>query len=211
VTDPLLVAPPLWRNRAAHATLAVVAVVSGITFLAAPQYRALVKYGLYAIPAHLLISFLPHEPYLFYVAKLYSPQLIATVGTAACMAAIVLDYWLIGWFVNKGLVRTRLDQWRPYQIAERWFRKAPFLLIFGSALAPVPFYPVKILAISSGYSLRLFIVALVLGRWPRFYLLAVGGQKVQAPNSWLRWIALALALLAIYQIWRTRRKSRLVD
>src|SRR6185369_7654178 len=93
VTELSPVAAPAWRGRVAYATLAIVAIVSAATFLVAPHYRALVEYGLYAIPAHLLISFLPHEPYLFYVAKLYPPQLIASVGTTACIAAIVLDYW----------------------------------------------------------------------------------------------------------------------
>lgn len=199
--------PPAWRSRAAYVTLAIVASISGVTFLMAPQYRALVRYGLYAIPAHLLISFLPHEPYLLYVAKLYPPWLIATVGTASCTAAIVLDYWLIGWFVNKGLVRSRLDQWRPYQIAERIFRKAPLLLIVGAAFAPVPFYPVKILAIACDYSLIRFAAAMAVGRWPRFYLLAVGGRKVQAPNALLLWAAVGLAAIAVVQIWRTRRGS----
>ncbi len=193
------------RRQAGCVTLAAVAIVSGVTFLVAPPYRALVGYGLYAIPAHLLISFLPHEPYLFYVAKLYPPRLIATVGTVSCSAAIVLDYWLIGWFVNMGLVRSRLDQSRAYQIAERIFRKAPPLLIAGAALAPVPFYPVKILAIACDYPLIWFMIALAVGRWPRFYLLAVGGQKVQAPNSWLLWATLGLAVVAVLQIWRTRR------
>lgn len=200
--------PQVWRRFAAYTTLAVVAAASGLAWFIAPDYRALVAYGLYAIPSHLLISFLPHEPAQLAVAKLYPPLLVATIGVTSCAAAAVLDYWLIGWFVNKGLMRSRMEQWRAYQIAQRIFKKAPLLLIVGGAFAPVPFYPVKILAIASGYPLILFILGMAAGRWPRFYLLAIGGQKVQAPNAWLLWAALALALAACVQIWRTRRANR---
>lgn len=188
-------------------TLAAVVVVAAGVYIAAPHYRWLVGYGLYAIPAHLLISFLPNEPALLYVAKLYPPPLVASVGTIACAATAVLDYWLIGWFVSRGLIRSKLDESRVFQIARKIFRKAPFLLIVGSALFPVPFYPVKILAIASRYSLALFIAAVVLGRWPRFYLLAVGGRQVQAPNSWLVGAGAALELLIVFGIWRSRRGS----
>jgi len=194
------------RRRAALIALALVAIVSASAFVLFPHDRALIWYGLYAIPAHLLISFLSHEPALFAVAKLYSPRVIATVGVIACSVAIVLDYWLIGWFVSRKLVREQFDKSRAYEIAQRIFRKAPFLLIAGSAFAPVPFYPVKILAIANDYSVVRFIVAMVIGRWPRFVLLAMGGQKVNAPNRWLLYAGIGLAVLALLQIWRTRRR-----
>jgi membrane protein YqaA with SNARE-associated domain len=207
VTDLIISEPSPWLRRAAYSTLALVAIVSALAFVFATPYRDLIGYGLYVIPAHLLISFLPHEPAILYVAKLYPPQLIATVGTIGCVVAGILDYWLIGWFVSQGLIRSKLDESRIYRIAHRIFKKAPFLLIIGSAMAPVPFYPVKIMAIASGYSFVRFVTAVVLGRWPRFYLLAIGGREFQAPNSWLLGAAVLLEVLTIVGIWRTRRSS----
>ena len=208
MSESLPFAPKPWRRAAAQIVLALSAVVSGAIYVLAPHYRQLLGYGVYAIPSHLLISVLPNEPMLFYVAKLYPPKLVATAGMLGSTVSGVLDYWLIGWFVNRGLVRSRLEDWRPYQIAKAIFGKAPFLLILGSAFAPLPFYPVKILSIACDYSLPLFLVAAALGRWPRLYLLAFGGQKVQAPNSWLVYAGVALVVGALVQLWRTRRKSR---
>src|SRR5688500_4062619 len=105
-----------------------------------PGNRELAMYGLYAIPAHLLISFLPHEPALWIAARIYPPLVVATMGTAATVVAIVLDYWLIGWLVNHHLVKPVVQESRWFHFAARWFRKAPAVLIAGSALAPVPFY-----------------------------------------------------------------------
>ena len=72
----------------------------------------------------------------------------------------------------------------------------------------MPFYPVKILAIADGYPLSRFVLAVLVGRWPRFYLLAIGGREFQAPNAWLLIAAVVLEVLTVLGIWRTRRKSR---
>ncbi len=176
-----------------------------------PRYSQLAVYGLYAIPAHLLISFLPHEPALWIAARLYPPLVVALVGTAATLVAIVLDYWLIGWLVNHHLVKPVVQESRWFTFAERWFRKAPAVLIAGSALAPVPFYPVKIMAIAADYPLRRFIVALVVGRLPRFYFLARVLSEVdeyaQPRNSTLLIFMLALAAFSAWRIWKAHQQA----
>lgn len=194
---------------AALTALALFALLSAAVALYDPRYTQLVLYGLYAIPAHLLISFLAHEPALWYAARLYPAPLVAAVGTIATVVAILLDYWLIGWLVNHHLVRPVVRESRFFQFAQRWFRKAPALLVAGSALAPVPFYPVKIIAIASEYSIARFIVALVVGRLPRFYLLARVGGQVQARNSTIGWIMLLLAAFGVWRIWRARKQRLL--
>lgn len=195
-------------RRWAIATGAVALLTAGLIALVLPSWRSLVWYFLYAIPAHLMISVLANEPMLFAAAKSASPLAVAVAGTAGCVVAIVLDYALIGWLVNHHLIRTELDDSRGFRTAQRFFGKAPALLILLSALLPVPFYPVKILAIARDYPLPRFIVALVLGRLPRFYLLALGGQKIQAPNSALVSAAAALALIGGWGLWRTIRRNR---
>lgn len=191
--------------------MAVAAATASVAAVAAPDFRGLVLYGLYAVPAHLLISFMPHEPYLLYAAKDFDPRLVAAVGTVACLAAIAIDYWLIGWVVRHHLVAPKLDQSTSFRTAERWFGKAPFLLIAASAFFPVPFYPTKILAIAADYPIVRFMVALVIGRFPRFWLLAFGGQKVQAPNRALLYAGLALAAIAAFGVWRRWKRSNSAD
>jgi membrane protein YqaA with SNARE-associated domain len=167
-----------------------------------------VSYFLYAIPAHLLISVLANEPALFAAAKVAPPIWVAIAGTAGCIVAAILDYALIGWFVNRRFVKTELDDSKGYRIAQRFFSRAPFLLVLLSALLPVPFYPVKILAIARDYSLARFIAAVVIGRLPRFYLLALGGQKMKAPGGALLSAGVALALIGTWGVWRTIKRNR---
>jgi membrane protein YqaA with SNARE-associated domain len=197
-----------YRRLAVGATLAALA-GAGVVAVWLPGFRSLAVYFLYAIPAHLLVSFLANEPALLAAAKSAPPLPVAVAGTAGCIVAILLDYALIGWFVNHRLIRTELNDSRTFRFALRFFSKAPFVQIILSALLPVPFYPVKILAIACDYSQARFIVAMVLGRFPRFYLLALGGHTVQAPDSALLSAGVALALISGWGLWRTiqRRPS----
>ena len=208
VALPSVAARPSYRNAAIIATAAVV-VVAGLVALVWPEQRGLVVYGLYAIPAHLLISVLGMEPMLFATAKSHSAIAGAVVGTAGCLVAIILDYALIGWIVTRRLIREEMDDSKGFVRAQKFFGRAPFLFIIATAALPVPFYPTKILAISRDYSLSRFCLALALGRLPRFYYLALIAHKVQAPKSALVSAAVALTLMAAWGVWRTYRRNRL--
>jgi len=207
MTTPAVVFSTRYRLPATIAAI-VALVAAGLVAVFAPEWRSLAWYFLYAIPAHLLISFLANEPALFAAAKTAPPLAVATAGTLACVVAIVLDYALIGWFVNRRLVKAEIEDSRGFRIAQRFFGRAPFVFILLSALLPLPFYPVKILGIARDYPIGRFIAAIVLGRLPRFYLLALGGQKVNAPNSALASAGAALALIGGWGIYRTIRRNR---
>jgi len=195
-------------RTAAIAAASIMLIGSAIVAIAWPAGRELVGYALYAVPAHLLISVLANEPVLLAAAKIYPPAMVAIAGTIGCLVAIVMDYALIGWLVNQRLIRRELDDSAWFRWSQKVFARAPFLLVLVSALLPVPFYPVKILAIASDYSVSRFSLALVLGRLPRFYLLALAGQKVQAPKSALLSATIGLGAIAIWGLWRTWRRNR---
>jgi membrane protein YqaA with SNARE-associated domain len=195
-------------QQLAIAASIVTAAAAGVLWVARPDLHPLVSYFLYAIPAHLLISVIANEPALFAAAKSAPPMAVAVAGTAGCVVAAILDYALIGWFANRKLIKTELEDSRGYHMAQRFFGRAPFILILLSALLPVPFYPVKILAITRDYSLARFLAAVIAGRMPRFYLLALGGQKVKAPGSALVSAGVTLGLIAAWGIWRTVRRNR---
>jgi membrane protein YqaA with SNARE-associated domain len=203
-------------SRHTYRTAAVIAsvvtlVVAGVVAILWPDKRSLVFYGLYAIPAHLLISVVANEPVLLGAAKTNAPLMVALAGTAGCIVAILLDYTLIGWLLNHRLLKREIDDSTGFHRAQRYFGRAPFLLIVVSAFLPVPFYPVKILAIARDYPIGRFILALVLGKLPRFYLWALLGKKVQAPRSALVSAFVFLTLAAGWGAWRTYRRNRIRD
>jgi len=195
-------------KRLAIVVSAAALLSAGALWLTRPELHSLISYFLYAIPAHLLISVLANEVALFAAAKSSAPVAVAVAGTLGCVVAVILDYALIGWFASRKLIKTELEDSRGFHAAQRYFGKAPFVLIVLSALLPVPFYPVKILAITRDYSLVRFLAAVVIGRLPRFYLLALGGQKVKAPGSALVSAGVTLALIGLWGVWRTIRRNR---
>jgi membrane protein YqaA with SNARE-associated domain len=195
-------------RTAAIAAAAAMLIGCAIAAVVWPAGRELIGYALYAVPAHLLISVLANEPVLLATAQNYPPAMVAIAGTIGCLVAIVMDYALIGWLVNQRLIRRELDDSAWFRWSQKVFARAPFLLVLVSALLPVPFYPVKILAIASDYSVSRFSLALLLGRLPRFYLLALAGQKVQAPKSALLSATIGLGAIAIWGLWRTWRRNR---
>ena len=207
VTLPTQPSRLIYRRTAIIASVSALA-VAGVLWLVWPEGHGLVGYFLYAIPAHLLISVVPNEPMLLAAAKTHAPMLVAIAGTAGCIVAICLDYALIGWLVNHRLVRREIDDSGAFHWAQKYFGKAPFLLIVGSALLPVPFWPAKILGIVRDYPLWRFCVALIVGRLPRFYVWALLGQRFKVPDSVLGSAGATLALIAGWGVWRTYRRNR---
>ncbi len=185
----------LHRERWLLAMLAagLTAIAALVSFYVLPQDRELVVFGLYSIPSHMLISPFPHEPALLYVAKVYPAIFVATAGIIGCLLAGVFDYCILGWLFNHRLIRPKFENTRIYTATVAFFRKAPFWMLVVAALTPVPFYPIKFLSIASNYPLWKYQAALLVGRFPRFWLLAWLGYVFQVPNS----ILLALGLLIV--------------
>jgi membrane protein YqaA with SNARE-associated domain len=200
--------PRTQYRRIAVLVVAAALVTAGLLLWLVPESSALVGYALYAIPAHLLISVFLNEPMLWATAKVSPPALVAIAGTIGCLVAIAIDYAIIGWLVNRRFIKTEIEDSPSFQRATRFFGRAPFLFITASALLPVPFYPVKILAIVSDYPIVRFAAALVIGRLPRFYLLAVTLKQAPAPQGALLSATAGIALIAGWLLWRTWQRNR---
>ena len=61
------------------------------------------------------------------------------------------------------------------KLALKLFNRRPWWTIVLFAFTPLPFYPVRIVAPMAGYAMPYYVSAVVVGRLPRYYLLALGG------------------------------------
>ena len=155
----------------------------------------------YAFLSNVALAVLPHEPaVIWYGARLgvWPTSLIATAGTV--LAALV-DHRLFVPLIER--IKTR----RPAApaFAERAFRRWPFLILALSGLTPLPFFPFKVLAFTTGYPLGRYAGAVAARCLPRYALLAWLGTAVRLPG----WLLVALfALLMIPSLrlvlWPTR-------
>jgi membrane protein YqaA with SNARE-associated domain len=126
-----------------------------------------------------------------------SPLLLATVLATVCTvgtcAANLHDYYLLTALYRYGRVR-KVRQKKLYERFARWFRRSPFWTLVAASFIPIPVDVVRLMAISEGYSRVRFTAASFIGRWPRYFLLALFTKQFN-----LGWQAV-LAVLAITAI-----------
>jgi membrane protein YqaA with SNARE-associated domain len=180
-----------WRSILLLASL--VLAISFLLLKLLPGFHELIFFGMYSIPSQMLISIFPHEPALLYTAKFYSPTAITIAGTIGCCIAGVFDYWLLIPLMNHEVVRPKFENKPLFKKALAFFQKSPFWLLAIAAYIPVPFYPFKFLSIAGKYPLRKYQAALIVGRAPRYFTLAVLGFVLQPPT----WILIALFAVLI--------------
>jgi ribonucleoside-triphosphate reductase len=165
----------------------------------------------YSIPANTAISVFPHEPVIVYTGQYFHPMVVAMVALAGNLAAGYVDYHfftpVLRMKFSAGYRKTK-----SYQRAIRWFDMAPFWAVVIFALTPLPFYLVKFLVFSTGYSMSRYMLAIAVGRLPRFYVLALLGVVLHIP-VWLM-VAIFSLIFAVYILfivrgfWRKRSDRR---
>lgn len=188
----------------AVATLATAA----ITWFQAPELRGLVKLGAYTLISNVYISVLPHEPVLFYYGKTMGPFAAMIAATVGAFLSGVVDHETLTRLLNVQPVRSLYANRRVYKACVRWYAKRPFWTIVLAALTPIPFYPVKFLALSHSYPLGRYLLALVVGRAPRYYLYSWLGAELNIPNGIIIGAFAAMMAPALIGTLRERRRKR---
>lgn len=186
-------------------TVAVLlAIVLWVTLSRYPEYSKLLILFAYTIPSEFLIATIPHEPIIFYYSKFFHPFTVTWVTLLATLFTEYLNYVLIDQFFKIPKVGD-LKNHRYFKKFNNYFMTAPFASLVVAALTPIPFYPFRIFASASKYSLKKYLAAVFVGRTPRFYILAHFGYLIKIPN-WII-VVLFVVLLASSIILRKRKKK----
>lgn len=187
----------------------MLAACSALFFVWLPSYRGLLWLTLYTIPSHMFISPLPHEPVLLYFAKVHGATLCTEASTVGCLLAGMWDYWLFVPLMHHPRVRAKYADVGLYRRSVRWFRKSPFWALVVLGATPLPFYPIKFLSITDHYPMRKYLLALFVGRAPRYWVIAYLGYTLRLPNWSLALLALAIFIVTVIQTHREeKRKAR---
>jgi uncharacterized membrane protein YdjX (TVP38/TMEM64 family) len=91
--------------------------------------------------------------------------------------------------------------------AIRRYPSASFLALVLARATPLPDAPLKLVAAVAEYPVALNSLAVFLGALPYFYLLALGGKELHAPN-WILVVAMALIALGFLIDRPRKRKHR---
>jgi membrane protein YqaA with SNARE-associated domain len=128
----------------------------------------------------------------------YNFIVVALFASMATVMANLADYHAIAWFMRVGKVR-RLARTRFYERIAAWFSKAPFFIVLMINLLAVPFGVDRLLAAPRGYHRGKFSLAVFLGRFPRYLVVALVGRELKL-DWWqiiLICVGIALAVLAV--------------
>lgn len=164
-------------------------VASLITTQIYPAYQNLVSFFFYMTASNSFLG-IPHEPLMIYYGKLYPfyiPVLVALIPT---VLGCRLDYIVLT-PVLKSRYLLRFKRQRFFRKSVVYFKKAPFLTLMVFAVSPVPFWPARIMGIVTRYPFMKYALAVILGRIPRYSLLALGGMALNIPD----WVILLIFLV----------------
>lgn len=200
--------PRVWVMGGIMLALALVALVLMLQDFSTSSYLYL---AFYAIPANSAISVFPHEPVVIWYGSVGNIWLTAAAASAGTLVAGFLDHSVFVPVMNlKGLTGYKEKGW--YRKAAGLFSKYPFAVIVVAGFTPIPFFPFKFLSFSLHYPLSRYLSALLIGRFPRYVLLAWVGHVINIPTWLLVAIfggaILAYAVKAGPEILRYLRSSR---
>lgn len=147
----------------------------------------------YNFPSQFLIAIVPHEPVFLYFSKFYSPLSVTLVAIAGTSLAEVLNYSVFKYVGNLKSVQS-IHYSKMVNKLIGLFNKAPFTALLVAGFTPVPFYPFRFLVVLARFPLLKYILAIILSRTPRFYLLALFGHAIKIPDYLLPVIFILLTV-----------------
>lgn len=115
-----------------------------------------------------------YEPILMLFGRVYAPLLIAAVSMAVQLYVEFTNYHLH----RKVLELDATRRFRESRIVDRLrdlFDRRPFFTVWLCSWSPIPYWVVRILGPLSGYSVKRYLVATVLGRFPKLWFFAALG------------------------------------
>ncbi|MDP8248060.1 MAG: VTT domain-containing protein [Candidatus Tritonobacter lacicola] len=147
---------------------------------------------------------LPTAPPCLMLAEAYHPLifatfLVASVGAIASAIANMHDYHILT-YTFKFRPVDKIRQTRTHERSVRWFNKAPFITIAVASFLPLPIDVIRMLAISAVYPKMRFFFASLVGRWPRYAILAVIGYEWKPGWKALLAIVAASALAGLLKL-----------
>jgi membrane protein YqaA with SNARE-associated domain len=179
--------------------ISLIAVLLGLWFCSkAIQYsKNLWIPFFYCFPSEFLVAIVPHEPVLLYFGKFYSPLTVALVSVAGTVLAEAINYSAIKFIADLRVARKARQSKIVNKVVD-FFNKAPFIALFVAGLTPIPFYPFRFLVVLANYPLIKYLLAVLISRAPRFFIISLVTYAIKIPDYLL--VILFIILLLVLNI-----------
>jgi membrane protein YqaA with SNARE-associated domain len=203
--------PTLLRHRKARFAVYLFAVALVICALHDAS-TVLVPYLIWMVPGT-SVAMLPGEPAALATAQMLRSgnmpvlETALTVGFIGGMASgisAIADHAFLTWVRDHDRVQMLID----HPIAKRvlsLFDTMPFLTIYLFSFLPLPFFAVRVVSIAARYPVERYSLAAALGRFCRYFFIALVGAVYVFPD-WVIGGAFVLLVVAFFVV-RNRRRS----
>ena len=126
------------------------------------------------------------------------PLTVAVLGAVGTAIANMHDYYLLTFLYRYRPVR-RVRATSLYKRFAAWYNRVPFATLAAASFLPIPVDFVRLLAISEGYSRARFALGSLVGRWPRYLLLAYFAERFNLGWQWVLGIGGATVVLGLWR------------
>ncbi len=151
---------------------------------------------------------LPTPPTIMVYGESFNPILVAIVGGIGTCIASLIDYTVIT-FIFEYKKFAKLKQTKTYKYCAWFYNKVAFISLVIAGFTPIPFEPFRFLAAATKYNRVKYVLAIFIGRAPRYYLLAKFQHLFPIPRSILIGsIPLILIIGLIRVLWNRRIQKK---
>ncbi|HEX9726882.1 MAG TPA: hypothetical protein VGA37_00080 [Gemmatimonadales bacterium] len=155
----------------------------------------------YTFLATVALAVVPHEPVVIWYGAHFGVWSTAAIATAATIASSWVDHRvfvpLIGRVAHKRFFAQGTVGWLRAR-----FTRAPFAMLVLSGVTPLPAFVFKAMAFAEAYPIRRYLLAVTIGRFPRYALLAWLGVVVTIPTWVLILLFIVMMLPSARMIWK---------
>jgi membrane protein YqaA with SNARE-associated domain len=148
-------------------------------------------------------------PLLLQYGKFHAPWLVALMGGLASALGSVVQLQILKWALRSD--RSWLKRFAPSREklteATQRYSSTSFLALALARATPLPDAPLKLVAAVVDYPSWRYGLALLLGAFPYYFVLALVGGKVKIPTWVLVAAGAAISLGALFDFLRRRRKG----
>ena len=173
-------------------------------FFTGGRYSQLMGYFAYMSVACTLIP-LSTPPYVIALGEVFHPGIVALVGAIGNCLAALAEYYSITWFFSRTAIQERIEANRTFQRFAHYFRRSAFVCLVFTGLTPIPFEPFRLAGILIRYNVPKYLLAVFLGRFPRYNSIALIGHLFLIPNRYL--VVMFIVLIMILHYWRICQRA----
>jgi membrane protein YqaA with SNARE-associated domain len=172
----------------------VLSLGTGCLLLSGNRHSQLIAFFAYMSVACTVVP-LPTPPYVIALGAVFHPGIVALVGALGnCLAAFV-EYYVLAWLFSRAALQRQVKANRTFQRFAHYFQRSAFFSLVFTGFTPIPFEPFRLAAILIRYNMSKYLLAVFIGRFPRYYLVALIGYRFPIPTHYL--IAMLIVLLVV--------------